>query len=50
MNDNNSTDRLTAMSYCAEFDMGRGNTGCNQRCSGKYKKVGKAANHEKAGL
>lgn len=23
MNDNNSTDRLTVMSYCAEFDMGR---------------------------
>lgn len=23
MNDNNGTDRLTGMSYCAEFDMGR---------------------------
>lgn len=23
MNDNNCTDRLTVMSYCAEFDMGR---------------------------
>lgn len=37
MNDNNSSDRLTVMSYCAEFDMGRRIQGW----SGKYKKVGR---------
>ncbi len=35
MNDNNSTDRLTVMSYCAEFDMGR-RIQAIRRPSGKY--------------
>lgn len=41
MNDNNSSDRLTVRSYCAQFDMGR-------RYRGYILKVGN--NHEDAGL